>query len=216
MKIGLLLLFVLGSAIAQANGWYPYAPEIFTKQTQFNSLTDNPVVFNRYRTTYQQAHQQSQYYYSGQSMGSYPYRPAHYPLFYYLPEIRNAGLQAMKVPEFQDVNDILDKKSEQAMLRNNQLLGHQKHGHQKPGNLNHEILSGVQEELGNESSLSGMELSELTASSLILSARKKQMVQKIIPNNLLDNHRFFHMDREKLNNMFNDLETGSTISTDDE
>ncbi len=214
MKIGLLLLFVLGSAIAQANGLYPYSPGTFTKQTQFNSLTDNPVVFNRY-PTYQQTQYQTQYYYPGQSMGSYPYRPAQYPLFYYLPEIRNAGLQAIKLPEFQDINNILDKKSEQAMLRNNQLLGHQKPGHQKPGNLNHEILSGVQEERGNESSLSGMELSKLTASSLILSARKKQILQKFTPN-LLNNHRIFRQERENLNNMFNDLENDSTFSTDGE
>lgn len=199
MKPGILIVLLIGIANAEANGFHPYYPEKIVNQAQYNSRTENFVVDDTI-PVYQQVQHQNGYYYPEQHLEYSPYNPPQYPLFYYLPEIRGVSLQTADVPEFQDINDILDKKSEQAIRKNN---------------LNHETLSSEQYELVNESNLSGMELSNLTASRLIVSARKKQFLEKLLPI-LLNNPRIFHQDREKLAEMFNNLENGIKISVSDE
>lgn len=201
MKFGILITLMFGIAIAEANGFYPYYPNTFVNQAQFNTRTENLSVVDTL-PVYQQVQQQNDYYYPDQVSGYYPDQPPLYPLFYYLPEIRDVSLQTTDIPEFQDINDILDKKSEQAIRQNNL-------------NYEDETLSSMQDELDNESNLSGMELSKLTASRLIVSARKKQFLEKLIPI-LLNNPRIFHQDREKLEEMFNNMDNGIKISAADE
>ena len=199
MKSGILITLMFGIAIAEANGFYPFSPEIFVNQAQLNSRTENLSAVDSI-AMYQPVQPKNGYFYPEQLSGYNPYNPPQYPLFYYLPEIRDVSLQANDVPEFQDINDILDKKSEQAIRQNN---------------LNHEALLPVKYELVSDSNLSGMELSELTPSGLIVSARKKQFMEKLIPI-LLNNPRIFYQDRQKLEEISNNLENGNKISAADE
>lgn len=98
-------------------------------------------------------------------------------------------------PGMQQIGDSLEKKSEQAIKHNN--------------------LSQVRDSSEESTHSSGMNLSQITSSSLILSARKKQFFEKLFPA-LLSNHNMTSRDRKRLARIAGFFEHNSAIGADDE
>jgi len=214
MKHEILLIFLLATAIVLANG--ALANGVQVKSVQANDVLPYSSIFDDNQLTSatvtpekpfgvnnSSTSQQNGYFYRQQPYGNYSFRPVQYPLFYYLPEIKEARLRLSGTPsvkEFHDINDILNQKTEQAIRRNES---------------NQEILVATPATLNNEMNLSGSDLSEITAASLIVSARKQQFLETLIPE-LLNNQRLFLQDRERLQKLFNDFKTSKRITSSDE
>ena len=218
MKHEILLIFLLATAMVLANGALAngvrtmsvQANDVLPSNSKFdyNQLTsatanlEKPLEVNN-SSTFQSHAQKTGYFFHQQPYGNYSFRPVQYPLFYYLPEIKEARLRlsdTSSVKEFHDINDILNQKTEQAIRRNES---------------NQEILAATSATMNNEVNLSSSDLSEITASSLISSARKQQLLETLIPE-LLNNERLFLQDRERLQKLFNDFKTSKRITSGDE
>jgi len=189
MKFGFLISLFLGiTAIAQADGYYSY------------------------------------YHSYPHISGYYPVQTPQDPFFYYPPEIQEVISMVEKIPEFQDINDKLDKKSELAIQQNAKKHAQPELGGLEPDNVtagniepvtfDHGGFFVTKEILEDESSRD-LGFSEITPSSLILSARKKKFFEKVIPI-LLKDDRIYYQDRERLEQLFNNLENGNKISAADE
>ncbi len=109
---------------------------------------------------------------------------------------------ALRMTEIQEFDGELEQKSEKAFRENR---------------LNAQASRSQNQELSMESEpqLSGIELSELTSSNLIISAQKKKFIEKLLPA-LLSDRRILLQDRERLVLLLSQFEQGNIIDDVDE
>ncbi|MCW8931220.1 MAG: hypothetical protein OQL19_13385 [Gammaproteobacteria bacterium] len=186
-----LLFLGTGMDIAQANGFFQEK-----KSISYNSVQEEPF----------------QILYDSQQISTDAfifdeYNPHNYYNPYYqksFSENELPNVDSVKfVPEFQEHEEsILEQKSEQAIRENS---------------LHSEALPPIEDNtlLDDKTELSGLELSQLTSSNLIVSARKKQFFEKVLPT-LLSNHRVTQQERQRLEKLLRQCERGNKIVEADE
>lgn len=206
MKYEILLVILFTSTLVQANDKVPssFSPLLEHNMEQNHFLSDeipdnNDHIAHLGKASYDGFYQQ-------QDFGHYSFQPVQYPLFHYLPEVKTTVInQSAEDGSLHDNNDALNRKTEQAIKLNHSDL---------QVILPEHVLSDHNERK-NKVSLAGTELSDITASRLIDSARKKQHLETLIPG-LLNNQRLFLRDREKLEKLSNDFKSNNKITKSDE
>ncbi|MCP3850043.1 MAG: hypothetical protein GY694_07375 [Gammaproteobacteria bacterium] len=109
---------------------------------------------------------------------------------------------SLLMPEFQELNSQLEQKIEQAIRHNSTSV---EESSVKQG----ELISKLSP-LDKQN-----ELSQLTSSSLIVSARKKQFLEKLQPV-LMDDKRVSVQDNEKLKSLWSQFGQGNNLEKSDE
>ena len=204
-----------GINIAQANGFFQENSFQVNKDTSVYSsqAVQIQAIYDSYQMSYDDyildtfilEEQNPHNYYN-------PYRQNYNPQSKSAKESFNLKKEASEtlIPEFQFFISSLDEKSEQAILHNSINVNTF-----SEENIRFEDENADRNSFENGTQLASIELSQLTGSALIVSARKKQFYEKLLPA-LLINYRTVSQDRQRLEQLLIHFEKGNKIAAVDE